>query len=80
MLRLNVASEQISRKPGLENMILEAGHKLFVGNPVLIRKTALYRQKNDRIDAEHIDTVFRDTVLRYTDRKLSPTFLDARES
>jgi len=33
---------------------LEAGHKLVVGNPVLIRKSAPSRHKNDRRDAEHI--------------------------
>lgn len=37
-----------------ENMLFEIGHKLFVGNPVLIRKRATSRHKNDRRDAELI--------------------------
>jgi len=37
-----------------ENMLFETGHKLFVGNPVLIRKRATSRHKNDRRDAELI--------------------------
>jgi len=35
-----------------ENMLFETGHKLIVGNPVLIRKRATSRHKNDRRDAE----------------------------
>src|SRR5580765_4955371 len=35
-------------------MIAETGHKLLVGNPVLIRKSAPSRHKNDRRDAEHM--------------------------
>lgn len=35
-------------------MLFENGHKLFVGNPVLIRKRATSRHKNDRRDAELI--------------------------
>jgi transposase len=35
-------------------MLFETGHKLFVGNPVLIRKRATSRHKNDRRDAELI--------------------------
>lgn len=37
-----------------ENMLFETGHKLFVGNPVLIRKRATSRHKNDHRDAELI--------------------------
>lgn len=37
-----------------ENMLFETGHKLFVGNPVLIRKRATSRHKSDRRDAELI--------------------------
>jgi transposase len=37
-----------------ENMLFETGHKLVVGNPVLIRKRATSRHKNDRRDAELI--------------------------
>jgi transposase len=35
-------------------MLFEKGHKLFVGNPVLIRKRATSRHKSDRRDAELI--------------------------
>jgi transposase len=35
-------------------MLTDTGHKLFVGNPVLIRKRATSRHKNDRRDAELI--------------------------
>jgi transposase len=35
-------------------MLFESGHKLFVGNPVLIRKRATSRHKSDRRDAELI--------------------------
>ena len=35
-------------------MLFETGHKLFVGNPVLIRKRATSRHKSDRRDAELI--------------------------
>jgi len=42
-------------------MLFETGHKLFVGNPVLIRKRATSRHKNDRRDAELIlDLLMRD--------------------
>lgn len=37
-----------------ENMLFENDHKLLVGNPVLIRKRATSRHKNDRRDAELI--------------------------
>jgi transposase len=49
-----IGVEASSRAAWFEKMVFEAGHKLLVGNPVLIRKTALSRHKNDRIDAEHI--------------------------
>lgn len=49
-----VGIEASSRAGWFEKVVEEAGHKLFVGNPVSIRKTALSRHKNDRIDAEHI--------------------------
>ena len=49
-----VGVEASTRAAWFENVVLEAGHKLLVGNPVSIRKTALSRHKNDRIDAEHI--------------------------
>jgi transposase len=37
-----------------ENILFETNHKLLVGNPVLIRKRATSRHKNDRRDAELI--------------------------
>ncbi len=49
-----IGVEASSRATWFENMVLEAGHKLLIGNPVLIRKSALSRHKNDRMDAEHI--------------------------
>jgi transposase len=49
-----IGVEASTRAVWFEKIVLEAGHKLLVGNPVLIRKTALSRHKNDRIDAEHI--------------------------
>jgi transposase len=49
-----VGVEASARAAWFEKMVLETGHKLLVGNPVLIRKSALSRHKNDRIDAEHI--------------------------
>lgn len=42
------------RATWFENMLFENGHKLVVGNPVLIRKRATSRHKNDRRDAELI--------------------------
>jgi transposase len=46
---------EASAKAGwFEKMIFDTGHKLFVGNPVLIRKRATSRHKNDRRDAELI--------------------------
>ncbi len=49
-----IGVEASSRAGWFERLVLECGHKLLVGNPVLIRKTALSRHKNDRIDAEHM--------------------------
>lgn len=49
-----IGIEASSRAIWFENMIAETGHKLVVGNPVLIRKSAPSRHKNDRRDAEHM--------------------------
>jgi transposase len=49
-----IGIEASSRAGWFERITVEAGHKLLVGNPVLIRKTALSRHKNDRFDAEHM--------------------------
>lgn len=49
-----VGIEASARAVWFENMLFETGHKLFVGNPVLIRKRATSRHKNDRRDAELI--------------------------
>src|SRR6266700_2833236 len=49
-----IGIEASSRAAWFENMLFETGHKLFVGNPVLIRKRATSRHKNDRRDAELI--------------------------
>lgn len=49
-----VGMEASARATWFENMLFETGHKLFVGNPVLIRKRATSRHKNDRRDAELI--------------------------
>lgn len=49
-----IGIEASARAAWFENMIFETGHKLFVGNPVLIRKRAVSRHKNDRRDAELI--------------------------
>ena len=49
-----IGIEASSRAVWFENMLFESDHKLLVGNPVLIRKTALSRHKNDRVDAEHM--------------------------
>jgi transposase len=49
-----VGIEASGRAVWFENMLFETGHKLFVGNPVLIRKRATSRHKNDRRDAELI--------------------------
>jgi transposase len=49
-----VGIEASARATWFENMLFETSHKLFVGNPVLIRKRATSRHKNDRRDAELI--------------------------
>lgn len=49
-----IGIEASSKAAWFENMLFENGHKLFVGNPVLIRKRATSRHKNDRRDAELI--------------------------
>jgi transposase len=49
-----IGIEASARATWFENMIFESKHKLFVGNPVLIRKRATSRHKNDRRDAELI--------------------------
>lgn len=47
-----IGIEASSKAAWFEKMLAEMGHKLFVGNPVLIRKRATSRHKNDRRDAE----------------------------
>jgi transposase len=49
-----VGIEASTRAVWFENMLFGNGHKLLVGNPVLIRKRATSRHKNDRRDAELI--------------------------
>jgi transposase len=49
-----IGIEASSRAAWFENMVFENGHKLLVGDPVLIRKRAVSRHKNDRRDAELI--------------------------
>jgi len=49
-----VGVEASTRAAWFENMLFETDHKLLVGNPVLIRKRATSRHKNDRRDAELI--------------------------
>ncbi len=49
-----IGIEASARAVWFENMLFETGHKLLVGNPVLIRKRATSRHKNDRRDAELI--------------------------
>lgn len=49
-----IGIEASVRAGWFENMLFESGHKLVVGNPVLIRKRATSRHKNDRRDAELI--------------------------
>lgn len=49
-----IGIEASVRAAWFENMLFENGHQLFVGNPVLIRKRATSRHKNDRRDAELI--------------------------
>lgn len=49
-----VGIEASARAAWFENMLFETKHKLLVGNPVLIRKRATSRHKNDRRDAQLI--------------------------
>ena len=49
-----VGIEASAKAIWFENLLFETGHELFVGNPVLIRKRATSRHKNDRRDAELI--------------------------
>lgn len=49
-----IGIEASAKMSWFESMVFETGHKLFVGNPVLIRKRATSRHKNDRRDAELI--------------------------
>lgn len=49
-----VGIEASSKMTWFENMLASLGHKLYVGTPVLIRKRATSRHKNDRRDAELI--------------------------
>jgi transposase len=49
-----IGIEASARARWFENMLFETSHKLFVGNPVLIRKRATSRHKSDRRDAELI--------------------------
>lgn len=49
-----VGIEASTRAGWFEKVLYETGHKLLVGNPVLIRKRATSRHKNDRRDAELI--------------------------
>lgn len=52
--RAIVGIEASVRAGWFEKILFETGHKLLVGNPVLIRKRATSRHKNDRRDAELI--------------------------
>ena len=49
-----IGIEASVRAAWFENMLFETNHRLLVGNPVLIRKRATSRHKNDRRDAELI--------------------------
>ena len=49
-----IGIEASGRATWFEELLFETGHELFVGNPVLIRKRATSRHKNDRRDAELI--------------------------
>jgi transposase len=49
-----IGIEASARAAWFENMLFETDHKLLVGNPVLIRKRATSRHKNDRRDAQLI--------------------------
>jgi transposase len=56
-----IGIEATSKMAWFEKMLFETGHKLLVGNPVLIRKRATSRHKNDRRDAELIlDLLMKD--------------------
>jgi transposase len=56
-----VGIEASAKAAWFEKMLFESKHKLLVGNPVLIRKRATSRHKNDRRDAELIlDLLLRD--------------------
>lgn len=52
--RAVIGVEASAKTRWFEDMLTDTGHKLFVGNPVLIRKRATSRHKNDRRDAELI--------------------------
>lgn len=52
-----VGIEASSKATWFEDLIFENGHKLVVGDPVLIRKRAVSRHKSDKRDAEHIYTL-----------------------
>lgn len=52
--RAVIGIEASSKAAWFEEMLASLGHKLFVGNPVLIRKRATSRHKSDRRDAELI--------------------------
>lgn len=49
-----IGIEASGRAAWFEEMLNESGHRLVVGNPVLIRKRATSRHKSDRRDAELI--------------------------
>lgn len=49
-----IGIEASARAAWFEKMIFESGHKLLIGNPVLIRKRAVSRHKSDKRDAELI--------------------------
>jgi len=49
-----IGIEASAKARWFEDILFETGHKLFVGDPVLIRKRATSRHKNDRRDAELI--------------------------
>ncbi len=56
-----IGIEATSKMVWFEKMLFETGHKILVGNPVLIRKRATSRHKNDRRDAELIlDLLMKD--------------------
>ncbi len=77
-----VGIEASSRAIWFEKMLFETGHKLFVGNPVLIRKRATSRHKNDRRDAELIlELLLRDefpVIWRRPPEKFKQAFIDTK--